>query len=562
MSSVPRFDQMPYQRPDLAEIEAVAADRMAAWDGAAEASEQVLLVREWDQHRIALDTLRSLAYVRYELDTQDAGAKAEKEFFDDAGPKLVELDLAFVKKVVESPHRESLEKELGEHALELWDLALKTFAPVIADDRRAESRLTTRYNELLASLRVPFRGKEYSLPLLAGFYGDADRSVRLEAQQARFASMDEHRETFDSIFDELVGLRDGMAKKLGYESYTPLAYALLRRTDYGPDQVAEFRRQVREVLVPLASRIRARHAETLGVDDYGYHDMSVRDELGVSKPQGDHDWMLDQASELFRRLGPDFSEFFELLREKRLMDLKARDGKAGGGFCIDLPEHRVPFVFANFNGTEDDVNVFTHECGHAFQAWRSMGLPLSDYFVPTLDAAEIHSMSLEMLCHPHVELFFGDDAERYRQGHLEKAVLFIPYGTAVDEFQHRIYAEPGLSSDERAALWRELEATYLPERRYRDMPFAESGRFWQAQRHVFMSPFYYIDYCLAQTCALQFWRRARADRDEAMSAYRELCGLGGLESFTGLVGRVGLNSPFEEGCLADIAGSVAQALEL
>jgi len=562
MSTVPRFDEIPYERPSLDAFESATQERLRSWDAASDSKSRAEIVRNWDKERIALDTLRSIAYVRFELDTRDAGAKAEKEFFDDAAPKFTELDLSFVKKVVESPDRESLADELGEHALNMWEVALKTFDPTIADDRRAESKLTTSYNELLAALKIPFRGKEYSLPMLASFYGDADRDTRRESLQARFAALEEHRETFDKTFHDLVQLRHGMAKKLGYDSYTPLAYALLRRTDYGPEQVAEFRRQVRETLVPLASRIRARHAKTLGVSDYGYHDHSVRDELGVPKPDGDHDWMMDQASTLFGKLGDDFSEFFELMREKQLMDLKTRDGKAGGGFCIDLPQYKVPFVFANFNGTEDDVNVFTHECGHAFQAWNSMDLPLSDYFVPTFDAAEIHSMSLEMLSHPHVDLFFGDDAERYRQGHLEKAILFIPYGTAVDEFQHRIYAEPDMSPDQRAEVWKELEAIYLPERRYEDMPFAESGRFWQAQRHIFMSPFYYIDYCLAQTCALQFWRRAGADRDEAMTAYRKLCSLGGLKPFTNLVEDVGLNSPFADGCLEDIAGSVAEQLGL
>lgn len=562
MSTVPRFEDIPYVRPDLEVVETAARERLSSWEKAADSAARAELVRSWDKDRIALDTMRSIAYVRFELDTRDASAKAEKEFFDDAAPKLTEWDLGFVKRVVEAPDRQGLADELGDHALNMWEVALKTFDPTIADDRRAESRLTTSYNELLAALKIPFQGEEYSLPMLASFYGDADRSVRLGALQARFAALEEHRDTLDKTFHELVRLRHGMARKLGYDSYTPLAYSLLRRTDYGPEQVAEFRKQVREVLVPLASRIRARHAKTLGVTDYGYHDSSVRDHLGVPKPDGDHDWMLDQASTLFERLGDDFSEFFELMREKQLMDLKTRDGKAGGGFCIDLPQYKVPFVFANFNGTEDDVNVFTHECGHAFQAWRSMDLPLSDYFVPTFDAAEIHSMSLEMLSHPHVDLFFGDDAERYRQGHLEKAILFIPYGTAVDEFQHRVYADPDMTPDQRAEVWKELEATYLPERRYENMPYAESGRFWQAQRHIFMSPFYYIDYCLAQTCALQFWRRSRMDRDEAMTAYRKLCGLGGLMPFTDLVEEVGLNSPFKDGCLADIAGSVAEALEL
>lgn len=562
MSSVPRFDEMPYRRPNLADIEARERERLGSWEAATSARGQEELVLAWDRDQIQLDTLRSLAQVRFELDTRDPARKAEKEFFDEIGPKLTELGLAFLHRVTSSPHRRELEERLGAHALTTWDLAQKTFDPVIADDRRAESKLATRYNELLASLRASFRGKEYSLSLLAGFYGDADRSVRLESQQARFAALGAHREELDGCFDELVRLRSTMARKLGHDSYTPLAYALLRRTDYGPEEVADFRRHVREVLVPLASRIRERQARTLGLSDPGFHDHSVRDLLGVPKPGGDHDWMLGRASVLFQRLGPDFSEFFELLREKRLLDLESRDGKAGGGFCIDLPQHGVPFVFANFNGSEDDVNVFTHECGHAYQAWRSMSLPLSDYFVPTFEAAEVHSMSLEMLCHPHAELFFGEQAERYRIGHLEKAILFIPYGAAVDEFQHVIHAEPGLTPDQRAEAWKECEATYLPERRYVDMPHAESGRFWQAQRHVYLSPFYYIDYCLAQTCALQFRRRAEVDREEAMAAYRELCGLGGLKPFTELIAAVGLSSPFAEGCLAEIAGSVEKALGL
>ena len=471
VSTVPRYSDMPYVRPDLAAIERLHRARLGAWDAAGTAQEQIAVLREWDRARVELDTMRNLAHLRFEMDVRDPAAKAEKEFFDDAGPKLAEWGLEVLRKILASPHRAEL----------------------------------------------------------------------------------------DRLYDELVQLRHAMATKLGHDSFTSLAYVLMRR-DYTPDQVAAYRQQVRDVVVPLASRIRKRHAESLGVTDYAFHDASVRDALGVPRPMGGHDWMLDRAGELFARFGDDFSDFWALMRDRQLLDLESREGKAGGGFCTDLARWGVPFVFANFNGTEDDVNVFTHECGHAFQAWRSMALPLCDYYVPTFDAAEIHSMGLEMLSHPHVDLFFGDDAARYRAGHLEKAVLFLPYGVAIDEFQHRVYADPGMSPRQRAEAWRDLEATYLPERKYPGMPFAQSGRFWQVQRHVYLAPFYYIDYCLAQTCALQFWQLAERDRSEAMAAYRRICDIGGSKPFSGIVEAAGLASPFASGTIARLASSLEPVL--
>ena len=209
---------------------------------------------------------------------------------------------------------------------------------------------------------------------------------------------------------------------------------------------------------------------------------------------------------MFSALGQDFSKFYGLMERRELMDLEAREGKVSGGFCESLPEHQVPFIFANFNGTQDDVNVFTHECGHAFQCWSAAQTQeLRDYGWPTMEACEIHSMGLELLTYNEMERFFGEDAERFRQGHLEDAILFLPYGALVDEFQHEVYARPELSSDERAALWQELESKWLPDRTYVDTPNFAGGRFWQRQGHLFHMPFYYIDYCLAQVCALQLW---------------------------------------------------------
>jgi M3 family oligoendopeptidase len=244
------------------------------------------------------------------------------------------------------------------------------------------------------------------------------------------------------------------------------------------------------------------------------------------------------------------------MHEGSFLDLKNRDGKAGGGFCTSFPSHGMPFIYANFNGTKGDVEVFTHEVGHAFQCYQSRAKPLFEYLWPTFESCEIHSMSLEYLTWPHMEKFFGDGAERFRRIHLMQGMLFLPYGVAVDHFQHLVYASPGATPAERYKMWQEVERLYLPSVNYGDLPHAGEGGRWQYKRHIYLSPFYYIDYTLALTCALQFWLRSRQDPSGTMKAYVALCGRGGEAPFRELARSAGLKSPFEPGCLKDV---VAQA---
>lgn len=557
-----RLTELSVDRPQLPELEAEARDLLARFDAATDTAGRAAVLEAWDASRVQYDTHRNLAGIRFSQDTRDADRKSDKKHFDTIGPDVRELDVALLRKAMD--HRQDLSDELGAHALSLWACNLESFDPKLADGMRLESELDTKYDELRASMKIEFAGQTHSMQSLAGFYGDADRSVRLGARQALDTLLTRHRDELDELFDRMVACRHKMARDLGEETFTPLAYRRLTRTDYGPDDVAKFRQAIQDRIVPLATAIRARHAEALGVSDYGYHDTSVRDRLGVPKPNGDHDWMIEQARTLFQRMGSDFAGFFEKMLAGELLDLKVRDGKTGGGYCESLNAYGMPFIFANFNGTQDDVNVFTHECGHAFQSYTTMqnNPRLRDYVWPTYEACEIHSMGLEMLTYPHMELFFGDDAERFRTGHIESSLLFLPYGATVDAFQHGIYANPDWTPDERAASWTALEKTYLPEWRFQDMPHFESGRFWQRQGHVYGSPFYYIDYCLAQTCAFQLWRRHRQDPEGTMKLYRRLCELGGHLPFRSILREVGLDDPFEPDTLAEVADDVAEVLGL
>ena len=562
MYPAPRFSDMPYERPDVSVLKQASNDLLADWDAATDAETQAELIARWNSEQALLQSNQTLAMVHFQQATTDSDAKAEKVFFDDLNPALLEANLNFLKRVTASEHRATLEKKLGHQAFALWDSFLGTFEPAIADLKRDEARLGTEYSELLAKVSIEFQGETHNLSTLRGFFGHADRSIRLEAQRLRSQALGDLADEMDRIYHELVQIRHQMATTLGYDHFVPLGYRRMDRTDYNAEDVARFREQVRNHVVPLAQKIYTRRAQALGVESIAFHDESVRDLKGVPKPSGDHDWMVEQAKALFDLMGQDFGEFFRMMNACDLLDLKSRPGKAGGGFCADIPRYGVPFIFANFNGTQDDVNVFTHECGHAFQNWSSRDQSLLIYHWPTYEAAEIHSMSLEFLCYPHMHMFFGDDAERYRTGHLEDALLFLPYGCAVDEFQHRVYENPGMTPDERAALWQELEATYLPHRRYDGMDHHASGRLWQQQQHIFAMPFYYIDYCLAQTCALQMWHSAERDREETMARYRELCKLGGSLPFTGLLDAVGLANPFKQGSLTDVCDAAARTLGL
>lgn len=544
------FGTLALPTPDVAEVrEAYAA--LHARLNRASGDEAVAVVADWDTLRKRLESWSSLVHIRFSQDTRNDAYKAAREHCDEIAPKFTDLETTFKKAVLAHPSRPALEARFGRFVFDLWACDATTFDPAIEADLVEESKLGSEYVALLSAAEFTVGGETVNMSGLSKFAESADRNLRYEAAAVRWRWFADNAEALDRIYDRLVHLRTGMARKLGFESYTELGYRRMRRTDYGAADVARFREAVLADVVPLAGALRKAQERTLGVDRLMFWDEPVQDPAGNPKPAGGHDDLVAAATTMFDGMGPDLAAFFRLMVARGLLDLKNRSGKAGGGYCSGIAEAGVPFIFANFNGTMGDVEVFTHECGHAFQYYMSRNNTPSDLCWPTYEAAEIHSMSLEFLTWPSMELFFGADAERFRRTHLTKAVLFCPYGTAVDHFQHLVYAEPDATPAERNAMWRRVETQYLPTRNYGDLPHAGAGGVWQQQRHIYLSPFYYIDYVLAQTCALQFWAWSQSARAEALAAYESLCAVGGAKPFSGLVTHAGLRSPFAPGCLAD-----------
>jgi len=531
-------------------------------DAAASADDRVAAIDRWDALRRRLHTWEALTELRFNQDTRNEEYKKARDHCDELRPKLTDLAVQLKRRLVKSPHRAELEDRLGRHVFDLWEANIATYDPVIEQDMVREAKLEAEYVELLASAAIEFQGEMHNLSQIEKFSQQADRKVRHDAEQVKWRWFAKNRQALDRTYDEQVKLRTGMAKKLGFDDFTGLGYKRMSRIDYDRPEVEQYRAAIRQHVVPLAAELRRRQADSLSLDRLMYWDEAVFDMQGNPVPGGDHDWMLVKAQEMFDAMADPLGEFFRLMTGSHLLDLKAREGKAGGGFCTDFPSVGVPFIYANFNGTKGDVEVFTHEVGHAFQAYSARDKPLADYLWPTYESCEIHSMSLEFLTWGQMERFFGEDADRFRRMHLMQSLLFLPYGVAVDHYQHLVYSRPEATPAERFEMWQEMERTYMPWRDYGDLPHVNAGGRWQLQRHIYLHPFYYIDYTLAQTCALQFWVRSEQDFDEAIRSYVELCRRGGEAPFRELVRSANLTSPFDEGCLAEVVDQARQALDV
>jgi M3 family oligoendopeptidase len=516
--------------------------------------------REWDTMRRELDTWSSLTHLRFTQDTRDEGARAALDRRDELEPALTGFDIDLKRRFVASAERRRLEADLGAHVFRLWESDLATFAPVVEPDLIAESKLAAEYTQLLAGIEIAFDGETLNLSALGRYASDPDRNRRHGAASARWHELGTRGADLDRIFDELVHVRDGIARKLGFATFTELGYARMQRIDYDRAAVERYRDMVAAEVVPLANAIAQRAARRHGIAQLSVWDEQLLAAAPAPRPLGDAAWIMERTIESFSDLDPRLGDFARLMDGNELTDLVTRAGKAGGGYCTKLATYGVPFVFTNFNGTKGDITVLMHELGHAFQGYSSRNKAVIDYLTPTMESAEVHSMSLEYLSWPFMERFFGDGAQTYREGHLSEALLFLPYGVAVDHFQHLVYEQPNATPAERHAMWQSMEKRYLPWRTYGDLERPSRGAFWQSQLHIYRAPFYYIDYTLALCCALQMWASSYDDPSGTLERYVALCARGGEAAFRNLVTSAGLTSPFEPGALSRVVARAKEVL--
>ena len=557
-----KFSEMPYKRPDPERIKKELqsyTERLRNAKSYEEARAAFLECEEWGK---ADDTTATLAYIRQSIDTRDEFYSEEKDFWDEVGPEIEEYEQEWIGALLENPFRKDFEAEYGDLLFVNAEIERKTFSPEIVEDMQKENELISEYDDLIASAQVPFEDGVYTLSQLEPFQEDPDDGRRLAAWIAAGQWLRDHQPQLDRIYDDMVKLRDSMGRKLGYDGYTQLGYYRMERNCYTADDVEKFRAAVRKYLVPVADSIMREQAKRIGKPyPLSFADAALSFRSGNPKPVGTADDILAQGRKFYDELSPEAGEFFRTMLDEELMDVLSTDGKQAGGYCTDLEQYERPFIFANFNGTQGDVEVVTHEAGHAFAYWMNRKRIPTEYADPTAEACEVHSMSMEFFGWRNAEGFFGPEARKFMYSHLAGAITFIPYGTMVDHFQHIVYEKPELTPAERTGEWKRLTGIYMPWLRLDgEIPFYSEGARWQKQLHIYDCPFYYIDYCLAQAVALEFWAMIQKDPEEAWKRYMAYTEQGGSRTFVDLLKNAGLATPFDEECLKTVCETATKWL--
>ena len=555
------FNDYKYEHLDLEKIKEEFSELIGNFEKAENVEVQIEAFDKIIKLRNHIETMQTLVSIRHSIDTNDEFYDKENEYMDEISPILFGFTNDFYKALVNSKFKDELIKKYGKLLFDLAENTLKVFSNEIIPDAQEENRLSSKYSKLIASAKIDFDGKELNLSQMVPYTQSKDRNVRIEAAKKVAQFFAENQEEFDNIYDSLVKVRTKMAQKMGYKNYVEFGYKQLSRLEYDAKMVEGYRKQVLENIVPLHTELRKRQEKRLGVEKLRFYDEAIKFNSGNANPHGSPEWILSHGKMMYKELSKETDEFFTFMTENNLLDLLSKKGKMSGGYCTYIPEHKAPFIFANFNGTAHDIDVLTHEAGHAFQVYQSRGFDVPEYLWPTYEACEIHSMSMEFLTWPWMDLFFENDTEKYKFIHLSEALLFIPYGVTVDEFQHWVYENPEVTPQQRREKWLEIEKKYLPTRDYGEIEELKNGIFWFRQGHIFSSPFYYIDYTLAQVCAFQFWIKSREDKEKAWQDYLNLCKLGGSKSFFELMKSANLKNPFEEGTIAAVIPKIKEYLD-
>jgi M3 family oligoendopeptidase len=561
MEDYMKFTEFKYFRPNYEKNRSDMKHIMELMEGEKDAKKFYDLFLQIEKIESHVETMASLSSIRHTINTNDKFYSDENEYWDETAPLYAALSTKLASICLNFQNREDLYEFIPKQYFDLAECAVESFDEKIIPLVVQENKLASEYGKLKASAQIEYNGRIYNLSTISKLILSNDRNIRKGAYDAKIKFYSDNEKQFERIYDDMVKVRTKMAKEMGYNSYTELAYKIMNRVDYDAKMVSNYRNQILNDLVPFSAAIFDRQAERLGENTLPYYDESYEFKSGNAKPHGSEKDLVNAAYKMYHEMSPQTGEFINIMKNAELWDLSSRDGKEMGGYCTSLSDYKVPFIFANFNGTSGDVDVLTHEAGHAFQYFSSKNIKIESLKWPTMESAEIASMTMEFNAYPWLDLFFKEDTEKYKYQHTAGTITFLPYGVLVDHFQHEVYDHPEMTPEQRKKCWRNLEKQYLPHKDYSGCEFLESGGWWYQQNHIFQSPFYYIDYTLAQVCALQFRVRTLKKDKNVWDDYLHLVSLGGTLPFTGLCKAANIKIPFEDGSIKEIVSNIKEYLD-
>lgn len=556
------FEEWPFIVPSIPQSVKKINQYTEKIKEAKSASEVLRIIKQVNKYSDKIENEFVHISVLYSLDTTNKQYEDAMNVMNEGLPLIESASVEYKKALLNSPFRYDLEKKLGSFIFKMYEYAQKAFDDRIIDEMVEENKLTMEYDALIAGCKVPYNGEVYNLPQMGKFMQDTDREVRKSASEAYYSYLETRVDEIEEIYDKLVKLRDTMAKKLGFKNYIELAYLRMGRYDYTPEDVESYRDQIRDYVTPLAGKLVKEQFKRTQIKKPEIYDLALMFKDGNPTPIGTTQDKIEAAKEMYDKLSPETSYFFRFMSDHHVLDLEARPGKQSGGYMTYFPVYEIPFIFSNFNGTSGDVDVLTHEFGHSFQAYMSRNIKIPEYRSPTMESCEIHSMSMEFFAHPYMDKFFSDP-EKYKYAHLADSISFLPYGVTVDEFQHWVYENPEATKAERDEKWHELELKYTPYKVdcYKNCNYMKTGHRWLTQGHIFGSPFYYIDYTLAQVMAFQFFNLDRKAHLIAWRKYLKVCSSGGKYPFRTLVTKCHLKDPFVPGVIASTIKPLTKVLK-
>src|SRR5688572_8441578 len=470
---------------------------------------------DWSEVSAALDEEASKRYIAMTCHTDNAEAeKAYLHFVEQIEPALKPRQFKLEQLYLAQPARQQLSK----HRYEVFDKHTQVHVELFREENvpleTEEAKLSQQYQKLSGSLTVNFRGEEKTLVQMGRYLEEPDRALREEAWTLVAKRRLQEVEKFEEIFDQLVRLREQIARNAGFSNYRDYAFRARARFDYTPKDCSNFHYAIEREVMPLLRKLQSEREALLKVPALRPWDLAVDPQnLPPLRP--------------FDQLDPDLSRGFRLMGDLKLLDLANRKGKAPGGYQSTLSESRLPFIFMNAVGVQRDVETILHEAGHAFHALATRDEDLYAYRHAPIEFCEVASMSMELLGNEFIESFYNEaDSRRARRDHLEGIIEIFPWIATVDAFQHWIYTNPGHTREARAAAWLELMERFGGNVDWSGFSDVRAN-LWHRQLHIFLHPFYYIEYGIAQLGALQVWANSKNDRAGALRDYRKALKLGG-----------------------------------
>lgn len=541
------FNDLPLNVPNLEKAKKIYENLLKEIKEADTPEKVVSLIKKKDKIDINIFSDISVINIRYTIDTTNKEYKEANDKVNQIVPILSSYSLPITKEILAKPFRKEMEDKLGKFLFDKMENSLLSFDEKIIPNLIKDNELCSEHDRILGSSKIEYKGNTYTIAQLGKFVNSSDRQVRKEVQKLIENFFKKHNDELGKVYDEMVKNRNDIAIKMGFNNFMEYQYKNLGRVDYDYEDVRKYRDQIYRVVLPIYKKLIRKQAKLLGIKTLQFYDLNVDFKEGNPQPNGEIDELVEYAKKMYNQMSPDIGAFFEMMADSNLLSLKATPGKVPGGYMTTILKYKVPFIFANSNGTTGDVDTLTHEVGHAFQYYNARNIGLSDYTMPTLEACEIHSMSMEFLTYPYMNLFFNDDAEKYKYMHLKDAITILPYICLIDEFQEKVYLNVDMTHEQRCAMFRDLEKKWLPLKKYNGFQFYNKGTWWLKQGHVFNSPFYYIDYSLAQVVAFQFFEESLKNKDKTWKKYIKLDKMGGKYPFLTLLEKSHLRNPFIEG---------------